>query len=96
MKPFIFLIMFLCPNYVWGSNYLSEIPLDIQTTYFHFYYKQNEEKVAELARFADGLIKAINKDFFTAEFDYPMAIVPVCMVVHPDLWRPTDLATDMA
>jgi hypothetical protein len=51
---------------------LDQFPVRKQTRYFDFHYERNSSQVERLARFADGYINLINRDFFKADFDYPI------------------------
>ena len=51
---------------------LDQFPVRKQTRYFDFHYERNSSQVEGLARFADGYINLINRDFFKADFDYPI------------------------
>src|SRR5262249_30089421 len=44
------------------------------TRYFDFHYERNFTRIDEMARFADGYIGIINRDFLKAEFDYPIQV----------------------
>ena len=55
-----------------AQTYLEQFPLHQKTRYFDFYYRRDPQKIAYIARFADGFIKVINRDFFKADFDYPI------------------------
>jgi hypothetical protein len=40
-----------------------------------FRFKQHPEKIKAIARFADAFIDIVNRDFFEAEFDYPIRVL---------------------
>jgi hypothetical protein len=46
-----------------------------QTRYFDFRFERNSPQIEGVARFADGYIDVINRDFFKADFDYPIRVV---------------------
>src|SRR5689334_21283722 len=46
-----------------------------QSKYFDFRFKQHPEKIQAIARFADAFIDIVNRDFFKAEFDYPIRVL---------------------
>jgi hypothetical protein len=58
-----------------AQGYMSEFPLERKTTYFDFHYKRRPERIAEIARFADAFVKVVNRDFFKADFDYPIRVL---------------------
>jgi len=58
-----------------SENFLEQFPLREKTTYFDFRYKQHPEKIKAIARFADGFIQIVNRDFFKADFDYPIRVL---------------------
>jgi hypothetical protein len=51
------------------------LPLRQQSKYFDFQFRQHPEKIDSLARFADAFIGLVNRDFFNAEFDYPIRVL---------------------
>ncbi len=64
----IFLVAFSCSE----KNYLDHFPHHKKTKYFHFYFRLNEKKVIETAKFTDQFIEIINKEFFNVDFEYPI------------------------
>lgn len=71
---FIFFIGISVYSYaLFESHELKEQIRNIKSTkYFIFHYGDNEEKVDYLSRCADGFIDAVSKDFFKANFSYPI------------------------
>ncbi len=67
--------LLLLPATAWSQAFLNQFPGRQRTEYFDFRYKTNSAHVAEIARFADGLIKLVNRDFFKADFDYPIRVL---------------------
>ncbi len=67
--------LLLTPLIAISQNYLEQFPLRQQTKYFDFRFKQNPEKIKAIARFADGFISVVNRDFFKADFDYPIRVL---------------------
>jgi hypothetical protein len=65
----------LLPAMGWSQAFLSQFPGRQRTEYFDFRYKTNSDQIAQIARFADGLIKLVNRDFFKANFDYPVRVL---------------------
>jgi hypothetical protein len=60
---------------VFSQDFLDQFPYRKQTDYFDFRYKRNSPRISEIARFADGFIKLVNRDFFKADFDYPIGVL---------------------
>ncbi len=46
-----------------------------QTRYFDFRYERNSSQIDGVARFADGYIALINREFFKTDFEYPIRVV---------------------
>jgi hypothetical protein len=55
-----------------AQEFLSQFPLRKQTKYFDFHYKRDSSSFAGIVRFDDAFIKLVNRDFFKADFDYPI------------------------
>src|SRR2546427_2072547 len=53
---------------------LDQFPVRKQARYFDFRYERNSSQIDGMARFADGYINLINRDFFKADFDYPIRV----------------------
>jgi len=58
-----------------SQSYLEQLPLRQQSKYFDFRFKQHPEKIKAIAGFADAFIDIVNRDFFKAEFDYPIRVL---------------------
>ena len=58
-----------------SQSYPEQLPLRQQSKYFDFQFRQHPEKIKSLARFADAFIDLVNRDFFKAEFDYPIRVL---------------------
>ena len=58
-----------------GQSYLQQFPLRHQAKYFDFRYKRNPKQIEAIARFADAFVVLLNRDFFKAEFDYPIRVL---------------------
>ena len=58
-----------------SQSYSEQLPLRQQSKYFDFRFKQHPEKIKAIARFADAFIDIVNRDFFEAEFDYPIRVL---------------------
>ena len=72
------------PTVALGQDVLDQFPLRQQTRYFDFRYKRNSSQIDEIARFSNGFIKIVNRDFFAADFDYP---VRVCVLEDRDRFK---------
>jgi len=57
------------------QSYLEEFPRHRQFKYFDFYYKRSPERIEGIARFADAFVALVNRDFFKAEYDYPIRVL---------------------
>src|SRR5215470_16847246 len=55
-----------------GWNFFSQFPLRKQTEYFDFRYQRDSSHISSIIRFNDAFIKLMNRDFFKADFDYPI------------------------
>ena len=58
-----------------GQSYLKEFPGRHQAKYFEFHYKRNADQIKEIAQFADAFVTLINRDFFKADFEYPIRVL---------------------
>jgi hypothetical protein len=58
-----------------SQSYSEQLPFRQQSKYFDFRFKQHPEKIQAIARFADAFIDIVNRDFFKAEFDYPIRVL---------------------
>ena len=58
-----------------SRSYSEQLPLRQQSKYFDFRFKQHPERIQSIARFADAFIDIANRDFFKAEFDYPIRVL---------------------
>ncbi len=58
-----------------GQGWLTQFPIQQHSKYFDFYYRRNSDKVAAIDRFANEFINIVNRDFFKADFDYPIRTV---------------------
>ena len=70
-----FLMLWAPINNAFSQSYLEQFPLREQTRYFDFRYKQHPEKIKAIAQFADAFINLVNRDFFKADFDYPIRVL---------------------
>ena len=75
MKNILCLWLLLVPVVSAAQDYLEQFPLQLQTTYFDFRYRRDPERIKAIAKFADGFIGVVNRDFFKADFDYPIRVL---------------------
>jgi len=68
-------LLLLLPVLTMAQGYMEQFPLRQQTKNFEFHYKRNPERIATIARFADGFITVLNRDFFKVEFDFPINVL---------------------
>ena len=54
--------------------FLQQFPLRKQTKFFDFSYKRNPEAVEEVARFADGFLRLVHRDYFKADYAFPIRV----------------------
>lgn len=70
-------MLLLVPIAAFGQSYLDQFPFQQQSTYFDFRFKRNPEHIKAIAHFADAFIGTVNRDFFKADFDYPIRVLVV-------------------
>jgi hypothetical protein len=75
VKRILLCFLFLLPGVAFSQDSLDQFPFRKQTEYFDFHYKRNSPQIQEIARFADGFVKLVNRDFFQAKFDYPIRVL---------------------
>ena len=75
MKKILICALLLLPPVVWSQDFISQFPCHKKTEYFDFYYLRESPKIPEIARFADGFVRLVNRDFFKADFDYPIRVL---------------------
>jgi hypothetical protein len=63
------------PALAFAQEYLDQFPHRKPTEYFDFRCRRDSPRIAEIARFADGFIKIVNRDFFKADFEYPIRVL---------------------
>jgi hypothetical protein len=63
MKKHLLSLLLLLPSTTLAQEYLKQFPLRQQARYFDFHFKRNPGRVAAIARFADGFVKVVNRDF---------------------------------
>jgi hypothetical protein len=65
----------LFPGTLLAESFLKQFPLRHESKYFEFYYKRNPERIAEIARFAEGFVTLVHRDFLKADYQYPIRIL---------------------
>jgi hypothetical protein len=56
-------------------NFLDAFPLRQQTKYFDFRFRRNSQLIGEIGQFLDAFIGIVGRDFFKADFDYPIRVL---------------------
>jgi hypothetical protein len=67
-------VISLAVGCVSSSHPVYQFPVRKQTRYFDFHYERNSPQIEVMARFADGYINLINRDFFKPDFEYPIQV----------------------
>lgn len=67
-------MLFLCVT-ARSQPFLDQFPYSKQTKYFDIHAKRNSPRVAEIGHFGDEFIKLVNREFFKAEFNYPIRVL---------------------
>jgi hypothetical protein len=67
--------LLLLPATVFSQDFTSKFPCHKQTAYFDFHYLRESPRIPEITRFADGFVRLVNRDFFKADFDYPIRVL---------------------
>jgi hypothetical protein len=67
--------LWLLPAVGGAQDFSSQFAYHKQTEYFDFYYRRESPKIPEIARFADGFVRLLNRDFFKADFEYPIRVL---------------------
>jgi hypothetical protein len=75
MKKILICGLLLLSTPVWSQDFIGQFPCHKSTEYFDFYYLRESPKIPEIARFADGFVRLVNRDFFKADFDYPIRVL---------------------
>jgi len=75
IRAIFYLVLLLPFVAVSSENYLKEFSIHRQTRYFDFYFVKESETNGGIVQFADGYIDIINRDFFKADFDYPIRVL---------------------
>lgn len=74
-RIFLFYLILFLPAIGFSQDFFGQFQYRKQTEYFDFHYKRNTPQIPEIARFADGFVKLVNRDFFKADFDYPIRVL---------------------
>lgn len=75
IRRFLIFTCLLLPALALAQDFTSQFPYHKKTEYFDFYYRRESPKISEIARFADGFVRLVNRDFFKADFDYPIRVL---------------------
>ena len=75
MRQILIYGLLLLPTIVWSQDFIDQFPYHKKTEYFDFYYLRESPKISEIARFADGFVRLVNRDFFKTDFDYPIRVL---------------------
>ncbi len=75
MKRILLCCLLLLPAIAFSQDFAAHFPFHKMTEYFDFYYLRDSPKIPEIARFADGFVKLVNRDFFKTDFDYPIRVL---------------------
>jgi hypothetical protein len=74
-RPVLICSLLLLSPMVGAQDFIGKFPYHKKTEYFDFYYLRESPKMSEITRFADGFVKLVNRDFFKADFDYPIRVL---------------------
>jgi hypothetical protein len=72
VKHALFGFLFVLPAFLFAQVSQDEFPVHHESRYFDFHAKRNPQRVAAIAHFADAFLDVVNRDFFKADFDYPI------------------------
>src|ERR1017187_6009278 len=75
MKRLLLCCLLLLPAIAFSQDFIGQFPYHKKTEYFDFYYLRDSPKIPEIARFADGFVRLLSRDFFKADFDYPIRVL---------------------
>lgn len=75
MRKILICGLLFLPTVVWSQDFISPFPYHKKTEYFDFYYLRESPRIPEITRFADGFVRLVNRDFFKADFDYPIRVL---------------------
>ena len=75
MKRILLCCLLLLPAIAFSQDFAAHFSYHKKTEYFDFYYLRDSPKIPEIARFADGFVRLVNRDFFKTDFDYPIRVL---------------------
>jgi hypothetical protein len=68
-------LLLVVPGLLSGEILADQFPISQKTKFFEFRSSGNPAEIAAIARFADAFITVVNRDFFKAEFNYPIRVL---------------------
>lgn len=74
LRVFLPVALLLASN-AFTQDYLRAFPLRQRSKYFEFHYKAHPEQITAIARFADAYVGILNRDFFKAEYAFPIQVL---------------------
>ena len=57
------------------ESFLKSFRFNRRTKFFHFYYLDEGSVIDEIMRFADGFVRVVHRQFFTADYEYPIRVL---------------------
>lgn len=57
------------------ARFLKHFPLNSRTKFFHFHHRVDSPWIKEMGRFADAFVRVIHRQFFTADYNYPISVL---------------------
>lgn len=58
-----------------ARDFSKNFPLQLKSKFFEFHYQRQAWDVASFARFADGFVELVSRDFVAVDFDYPIQVL---------------------
>ncbi len=72
----LLLLLFLAPATLRAAIPDAGLDRGLSTPHFDFYFRKSDEPaVREIARFAEGFLDVVRRDFFEPTFDYPIKVL---------------------
>lgn len=97
-KPIIYLSFLIIVFIIGGCATTGDLKKDfnntIQTEHFVFYYNGDvNSNIQQIARFSEGFLSVLKKDFFNPSFDYPIKVLvlPTRGAFQEYLWKHFDV-----
>ena len=59
---------------VQSQSFLNQFQYHSEGAYFDFRYKRNSRQLTEIPQFSDAFVKLVNRDFFKADFNFPIHV----------------------